>query len=242
MTYSNVQRQERSFNCAKAKLKLDWSLSYSYKLRLSRLQQVGMSSRTQLLTPSNLRLDSRLPLELRALSLSILPSPAVAAAGGGIATAGCDGYSSCSHGLTRVTSSVFGPREPSRTGPFSAGDQAPTGGRSEGKAQVNVQVGTAGWAERGQGTGNGSVTAGVRKGGKDRSVEGKKSLDVQYADVRIYALPSDAQLSWPQRSKRPLSQFCSCICTRARQLTSTYKFLRWTDVRQKLESARVTPC
>lgn len=134
-----------------------------------------MSSRTQLLTPSNLRLDSRMPLELRALSLSISPSPSTSSSAGSssaLPLAGADGQANCQHGLTRVSATIFGPREPLRgTGPFTAGDSASASAPGkEGKAQVNVEVGTAGWAERGTMQGS-SSTAGIRKGGKDRWVQ-----------------------------------------------------------------------
>lgn len=69
-----------------------------------------------------------------------------------------------SHGLTRVSASVFGPRESMKTGAFSGGQGGGGGGKGD-KAVVNVEVGTAGWSER---TGNGNSTGGVRKGGKDR--------------------------------------------------------------------------
>lgn len=147
-----------------------------------------MQSRTQLLTPSALRLDSRLPLELRSLAFEILPSPpststATATAAGGGPPAHADGYAVASHGLTTVASSVFGPREAQRTGPWSGaagagagtgaggggGGGATAGGAQKGdKAQVNVEVGIAAWAER---VGQGAATeGGVRRAGKDRSV------------------------------------------------------------------------
>ncbi|GAA5989860.1 hypothetical protein JCM10908_002353 [Rhodotorula pacifica] len=139
-----------------------------------------MQSRTQLLTPSALRLDSRLPLELRSLSFEILPCPPSSSSSSHATTstppAHADGYAIASHGLTTVSSSVFGPREAQRTGPWSAQGQAggtATGGGATGggaqkgdKAQVNVEVGIAAWAERvGQGAAN---EGGVRRGGKDR--------------------------------------------------------------------------
>ncbi|KAG0666371.1 Exosome non-catalytic core component [Rhodotorula mucilaginosa] len=137
-----------------------------------------MQSRTQLLTPSALRLDSRLPLELRSLSFQILPSPPSTSSSsiGGGPPAHADGYALASHGLTTVASSVFGPREAQRTGPWSggAGQSAGTGGggataggaQKGDKAQVNVEVGIAAWAER---VGQGAATeGGVRRAGKDR--------------------------------------------------------------------------
>lgn len=123
-----------------------------------------MSSRAPLLTPSNLRLDSRLPLELRSLTFSILPSPPLLTPSGQ-----ADGYAQVSHGLTKVSASVFGPRESQRTGAFSGAGGAGQGGGGAGagdKAQVNVEVGVAGWSERLQQ--GGGATAGLRKGGKDR--------------------------------------------------------------------------
>lgn len=144
-----------------------------------------MQSRTQLLTPSALRLDSRLPLELRSLSFEILPSPPSTSSssiggGGGGPPAHADGYALASHGLTTVASSVFGPREAQRTGHWSGGAGAGTGAGGGGgggataggaqkgdKAQVNVEVGIAAWAER---VGQGAATeGGVRRAGKDRS-------------------------------------------------------------------------
>jgi exosome complex component RRP41 len=145
-----------------------------------------MQSRTQLLTPSALRLDSRLPLELRSLSFQILPSPPSTSSSsiGGGPPAHADGYALASHGLTTVASSVFGPREAQRTGPWSggAGQSAGTGGggataggaQKGDKAQVNVEVGIAAWAER---VGQGAATeGGVRRAGKDRSVSASLSL------------------------------------------------------------------
>ena len=125
-----------------------------------------MSSRTQLLTTSALRIDSRLPLELRHLNFSILPSPPSAPnafAASALPPAQADGYAIVSHGLTTVSASVFGPREPAKTGPFSA---AGGSSRPGDKASVNVEVGVAGWSERN--TSNNA--AGLRKGGRDRCV------------------------------------------------------------------------
>lgn len=125
-----------------------------------------MSSRTQLLTSSALRLDSRLPLELRSLEFQILPAPPSSSSSNPFVSssappASADGYAIVSHGLTKVSSSIFGPRESVRNGPFSGAGGLPKSGD---KATVNVEVGVAGWSER-------NVTAsGVRKGGKDRSV------------------------------------------------------------------------
>ena len=125
-----------------------------------------MSSRTQLLTTSALRIDSRLPLELRHLSFSLLPAPPSAPhafAAAALPPAQADGYARVSHGLTTVSASVFGPREPAKTGPFSS---AGTGSRPGDKASVNVEVGVAGWSERN--TSNNA--SGLRKGGRDRCV------------------------------------------------------------------------
>ncbi|GAA6002742.1 uncharacterized protein JCM10292_002994 [Rhodotorula paludigena] len=137
-----------------------------------------MQSRTQLLTPSALRLDSRLPLELRDLSLSILPAPpspsaASPSSSSALPPAGADGYALASHGLTSVSSSVFGPREPARSGAWSGtgaaaqGGPATAGGAQKGdRGTVNVEVGVAAWSERvGQGQ---ASEGGVRRGGKDR--------------------------------------------------------------------------
>lgn len=121
-----------------------------------------MASRTQLLTPSALRLDSRLPLELRSLEFKILPAPP-SSTNPALPPAQADGYATVSHGLTRVSASVFGPREPIKTGPFSSGQGS---SRALDKASVNVEVGVAGWSERNTSTAPG----GVRKGGRDRSV------------------------------------------------------------------------
>lgn len=130
-----------------------------------------MQSRTQLLTPSALRLDSRLPLELRAVSFAILPAPPSTATAGTTPPAHADGYATASHGLTTVSSSVFGPREAQRTGAWSGagGGGGAAGGAQKGdKAEVNVEVGVAGWAERPGGAN--SNDGGVRRAGKDRSV------------------------------------------------------------------------
>ncbi|GAA5876889.1 hypothetical protein JCM1840_002693 [Sporobolomyces johnsonii] len=129
------------------------------------------TSRTQLLTPSALRLDSRLPLELRSLSFEILPCPPNSSSYAPTSPpAAADGYALVSHGLTTVSSSVFGPREQLRTGPWSGnpqGGSANAGGAQKGdRAQVNVEVGVAAWGER-VGAG-GASEGGVRKGGKDR--------------------------------------------------------------------------
>lgn len=146
-----------------------------------------MQSRTQLLTPSALRLDSRLPLELRALAFEILPSPPSSSSSSSFVSAStppahADGYATASHGLTTVASSVFGPREAHRTGPWSAaagaggaaaggGGAATAGGAQKGdRAQVNVEVGIAAWAERvGQGAAA-TTEGGLRRAGKDRCV------------------------------------------------------------------------
>ncbi|GAA6011600.1 hypothetical protein JCM10207_002675 [Rhodosporidiobolus poonsookiae] len=136
------------------------------------------SSRTQLLTTSALRLDSRLPLELRALSFQILPAPPPTSTTPSSSSALyhptappalADGYASVSHGLTSVSASVFGPREQQRNGPWSgqgAGQGAAGGTQRGDRGTVNVEVGVAGWGERvGQGAQN---EGGVRRGGKDR--------------------------------------------------------------------------
>ncbi|GAA5820535.1 hypothetical protein JCM10212_002757 [Sporobolomyces blumeae] len=135
------------------------------------------TSRTQLLTPSALRLDSRLPLELRSLSFEILPSPPPTSSTRdalyrpAVPPAHADGYAQVSHGLTTVSASVFGPREPLRAaGPWSANQQgqaATGGGHQKGdRGNVNVEVGSAAWGERVQASTAGD--AGVRKAGKDR--------------------------------------------------------------------------
>ncbi|GAA5921418.1 hypothetical protein JCM6882_005457, partial [Rhodosporidiobolus microsporus] len=148
-----------------------------------------MQSRTQLLTPSSLRLDSRLPLELRALSFQILPCPphpstsSLASSSSAqhpspsfsptTPPANADGHALVSHGLTSVSSSVFGPREPQRSGPFSgggagggAGGGGGGGGQKGERGTVNVEVGIVGWGER---VGSGAASeGGVRRGGKDR--------------------------------------------------------------------------
>lgn len=118
--------------------------------------------RAPLLTPNSLRLDSRLPLELRSLSFQILPSPPSTSAATPIVPAGADGYALVSHGLTRVSASVFGPREAMRVGAFSGGN---VGGGAGDKAVVNVEVGVAGWSER---VGGSAGAGGLRKGGKDK--------------------------------------------------------------------------
>lgn len=130
-----------------------------------------MSSRTQLLTQSNLRLDSRLPLELRSISFQILPSPPSTSTLSTLPSltstppAQADGYAIVSHGLTRISSSIFGPRESIRSGAFSSGGGGGGTGRGGEKASVNVEVGVAGWSER---VNSIHANGGVRKGGKDR--------------------------------------------------------------------------
>jgi exosome complex component RRP41 len=132
------------------------------------------NSRTQLLTPSSLRLDSRLPLELRSLSFEILPSPPpfTTPSSPSFPPALADGFSKVSHGLTTVTSSVFGPREQARTGPWSGGGQQGAtgggGGTQKGdRGTVNVEVGSAAWGERVSNLPS-SSEGGIRKAGKDR--------------------------------------------------------------------------
>ncbi|GAA5905568.1 hypothetical protein JCM8208_005773 [Rhodotorula glutinis] len=147
-----------------------------------------MQSRTQLLTPSALRLDSRLPLELRDLAFAILPAPPTASTSYSPTQppAGADGYAQASHGLTTVAAAVFGPREQQRTGAWSstgtgqgAGGgvgQAAGGAQKGDRGQVNVEVGVAAWSERvqqqqqQQGSSSSSAAAegGLRRGGKDR--------------------------------------------------------------------------
>ncbi|KAL8291997.1 hypothetical protein RQP46_001463 [Phenoliferia psychrophenolica] len=142
------------------------------------------SSRAQLLTPSNLRVDSRLPLELRSLSFQILPSPPTSSSSPATAPANADGYALVSHGLTRVSASVFGPRESLKTGAFSGGGGGGGGGGKAGdKATVNVEVGVAGWSERNQAGG------GVRKGGKDRkTIELNSSIKATFEPVLLLHL------------------------------------------------------
>ncbi|GAA5931085.1 uncharacterized protein JCM15063_002540 [Sporobolomyces koalae] len=132
------------------------------------------NSRTQLLTPSSLRLDSRLPLELRSLSFSILPSPPSPSAPQSAVAfppALADGYARVSHGLTTVTCSVFGPREPQRVGPWSGQgqNQGGQGGTQKGdRGTVNVEVGSAAWGERVSTLASSTNEGGLRKAGKDR--------------------------------------------------------------------------
>lgn len=144
-----------------------------------------MSSRTQLLTTSALRIDSRLPLELRHLSFSLLPAPPSAPhafAAAALPPAQADGYARVSHGLTTVSASVFGPREPAKTGPFSS---AGTGSRPGDKASVNVEVGVAGWSERN--TSNNA--SGLRKGGRDRkTIELSSALKATFEPVLLLHL------------------------------------------------------
>lgn len=128
-----------------------------------------MASRTQILTPSNLRLDSRLPLEIRSTSFKILPSPPSSSSSSSspsltsIPPGGADGYALVSHGLTTVSSSIFGPREGMKFGAFSNTSNN-SNNKSGDKGRVNVEVGVAGWSERVNNTSSG----GVRKGGKDK--------------------------------------------------------------------------
>lgn len=145
-----------------------------------------MQSRTQLLTPSALRLDSRLPLELRDLAFAILPAPPTASTSYSPTQppAGADGYAQASHGLTTVAAAVFGPREQQRTGAWSStgtgqgaggGVGAAAGGAQKGdRGQVNVEVGVAAWSERvqqqqkGSSSSSSAAEGGLRRGGKDR--------------------------------------------------------------------------
>ncbi|KAM0786048.1 hypothetical protein ACM66B_006859 [Microbotryomycetes sp. NB124-2] len=161
---------------------------------------MASSSRAQLLTPSNLRTDCRLPLEVRQLAFDILPSPSSPALQ--TTPAGADGYAIVSHGLTKVSSSVFGPREPSRTGAFSGGGSgqsstAYTANLAQGqalrgttdRASVNVEVGLAGWAERVR-QGDAQQSQGsLRKGGKDRrTIELAASLKATFEPVILLHL------------------------------------------------------
>ncbi|KAK4699624.1 hypothetical protein P7C70_g6633, partial [Phenoliferia sp. Uapishka_3] len=154
------------------------------------------SSRAQLLTPSNLRLDSRLPLELRSLSFQILPSPPTSSTSPATAPANADGYSLVSHGLTRASASVFGPRESIRTGAFSGGaGSGGGGGKGADKATVNVEVGVAGWNERS------SAGPGVRKAGKDRRLLNPFS----YSTSTREAPSTFTSKSWKQMAVRVVS-------------------------------------
>ncbi|SCV72990.1 BQ2448_6915 [Microbotryum intermedium] len=167
------------------------------------------NARTQLLTPSDLRLDSRLPLELRSLSFQILPSPPTLPSTSTTypisAPSNPDGYALVSHGLTTVSSSVIGPREPSRSGPFSgsgagvgasggagtaAGPTHGTGARSGEKARVNVEVGVAAWTERlGRKTRTEEHPSGLRTHPKDRrTVELAASLKATFEPVLLLHL------------------------------------------------------
>ncbi|GAA5955823.1 hypothetical protein JCM3765_001863 [Sporobolomyces pararoseus] len=154
------------------------------------------NSRTQLLTPSALRLDSRLPLELRSISFEILPSPppfdGTTSTSRAFPPALADGYSKVSHGLTTVTCSVFGPRESIRVGPFSGGGggggaqaQSTALGTSD-RGSMNVEVGSAAWGER---VNQSEATGGVRKGGKDRrTVELAASIKNTFEPVLLLHL------------------------------------------------------
>lgn len=184
-----------------------------------------MQSRTQLLTPSALRLDSRFPLELRSLSFEILPAPpASSSSTSTISTppAHADGYAVASHGLTTVSSSVFGPREAQRTGAWSGGagqgsgagaggggGGATAGGAQKGdRAQVNVEVGIAGWAERvGQGAAN---EGGVRRAGKDRCVIPLLTLKLARGEVRWTDTPFCFSLSPSLRARRAQADNRDC--------------------------------
>lgn len=124
-----------------------------------------MGSKIQLLTSSGLRIDSRLPLELRALTFSILPDSSSSTTS--TAPAHPDGYAIACHGLTKVSSSVYGPREPNRTGAFSnSGAGASSNVMSGDRAQINVEVGTSAWSERVSMNGQ---SGGLRKAARDRS-------------------------------------------------------------------------
>ncbi|GAA5973553.1 hypothetical protein JCM11641_007115 [Rhodosporidiobolus odoratus] len=130
-----------------------------------------MQSRTQLVTPSSLRLDSRLPLELRSISFQILPQPPPPSSSHSNSNeyhptqppAQADGYAKVSHGLTTVSSAVYGPREPQRNGPWS--NQGQQGTNKGDRGTVNVEVGVVGWTER---VGQPTTDGGLRKAGKDR--------------------------------------------------------------------------
>ncbi|KAK4329955.1 3' exoribonuclease family, domain 1-domain containing protein, partial [Rhodotorula toruloides] len=98
-------------------------------------------SRTQLLKPSALRSDSRLPLELRSLDFQILPSPPSPATSSSSAAkhppGKAHGYALASYGLTTVSSSVFGPRR--RTGPWSSTGTGQGAGGGVGQAAGGQQ-------------------------------------------------------------------------------------------------------
>ncbi|KDE04186.1 hypothetical protein MVLG_05349 [Microbotryum lychnidis-dioicae p1A1 Lamole] len=166
------------------------------------------NARTQLLTPADLRLDSRLPLELRSLSFQILPSPPTVPSTSYaiLAPSNPDGYALVSHGLTTVSSSVLGPREPSRSGLFSgSGGGAGAGGsaagtasgpahgngvRSGDKARVNIEVGVAAWTERlGRKARTEEHPSGIRANAKDRrTVELAASLKATFEPVLLLHL------------------------------------------------------
>ncbi|ORY25358.1 ribosomal protein S5 domain 2-type protein [Naematelia encephala] len=81
------------------------------------------TSRLEILNDGGLRHDARRPYELRSLSLSLSPHPTA------------DGSATVTSGLTSVTASVFGPREPrSRAG------------TSHDRGIVSVEVGVAPWS------------------------------------------------------------------------------------------------
>ncbi|ORX33277.1 putative phosphorolytic exoribonuclease [Kockovaella imperatae] len=81
------------------------------------------SSRLEILNDGGLRHDARRPYELRSLSLELSTHP------------NADGSSTVSQGLTTVSASVFGPREPKQRA-----------GSVHDKASVVVEVGVAPWA------------------------------------------------------------------------------------------------
>ncbi|KAI5451129.1 Exosome non-catalytic core component [Naganishia albida] len=84
------------------------------------------SSRIEILNEGGLRQDGRRPYELRSTAITFTPHPTA------------DGCATMQQGLTTVTATVFGPREPkAQTRPVHD------------RAVVNVEVGEAGWASQG---------------------------------------------------------------------------------------------
>ncbi|PWN53596.1 putative exosome complex exonuclease rrp41 [Violaceomyces palustris] len=81
-----------------------------------------MSSRLELLNAGGFRVDGRKQHELRSISIKL---------GGSIE--GCDGSAEVTQGLTVVSASVFGPREPR------------LGGQSHDRATINVEVSLSPW-------------------------------------------------------------------------------------------------
>jgi exosome complex component RRP41 len=95
------------------------------------MDRILISTQQCPLTSTGLRVDGRRPYELRSVSMTFSPQ------------AHADGSATMQQGLTTVTVSVFGPREP-RSRANAIHD----------RANLVVEVGVAGWSQPGVGQRN----------------------------------------------------------------------------------------